>query len=31
MFIPPLGKRSWGGGRGTEFNDDQKLSDYGEN
>ena len=26
---PPIGNRSWGGGRGTEFNDDQKLSDYG--
>ena len=28
-LLPPNGKRSWGGGRGTEFNDDIKLSEYG--
>lgn len=28
-LFPPHGKRSWGGGRGTEFNDDGKLSEYG--
>ena len=28
-LFPTFGKRSWGGGRGTEFNDDQKISEYG--
>jgi 4-hydroxy-2-oxoheptanedioate aldolase len=29
-LFPPDGKRSWGGGRGTEFNDAQKLNEtYG--
>ena len=29
-LFPPGGKRSWGGGRGTEFNDDRKLNEaYG--
>lgn len=29
-LFPPDGKRSWGGGRGTEFNDDQVLEEkYG--
>ncbi len=29
-LFPPMGKRSWGGGRGTEFNDQKKLDDvYG--
>lgn len=28
-LFPPDGKRSWGGGRGTEFNEDAKLEKYG--
>ena len=28
-LFPPHGKRSWGGGRGTEFGDDKKLKTYG--
>tara|TARA_B110000438_G_scaffold99372_1_gene98331 strand:- start:15631 stop:16362 length:732 start_codon:yes stop_codon:yes gene_type:complete len=28
-LFPPHGKRSWGGGRGTEFNDDVKINEYG--
>lgn len=29
-LFPPAGKRSWGGGRGTEFNDQRKLDEvYG--
>lgn len=28
-LFPPDGKRSWGGGRGTEFNDDFRLAKYG--
>lgn len=28
-LFPPDGKRSWGGGRGTEFNDDVRLAKYG--
>ena len=28
-LFPPHGKRSWGGGRGTEFNDDKKISEHG--
>lgn len=28
-LFPPDGLRSWGGGRGTEFNDDVRLAKYG--
>ena len=28
-LFPPAGERSWGGGRGTEFNDDEALTKYG--
>lgn len=28
-LFPPDGKRSWGGGRGTEFNDEVRLAKYG--
>jgi 2-keto-3-deoxy-L-rhamnonate aldolase RhmA len=28
-LFPPDGNRSWGGGRGTEFNDDIKIDEYG--
>ena len=28
-LFPPDGKRSWGGGRGTEFNNDGRLEEYG--
>ena len=28
-YFAPLGQRSWGGGRGTEFNDDIALEPYG--
>ncbi len=28
-YFAPLGQRSWGGGRGTEFNDEAALASYG--
>jgi 4-hydroxy-2-oxoheptanedioate aldolase len=28
-LFPPAGKRSWGGGRGTDFNEDAALEKYG--
>ena len=28
-WCPPAGKRSWGGGRGTDFNEDAALEKYG--